>query len=74
MPTVVPSQIVQYIDQVFTEGGSIWLHPAQCGALNALVSLIRQLPSGLLPSDAAAYAQLIRCIETIGFSVRSAES
>lgn len=74
MPTVVPSQIVEYIDQVFTKGGSIWLDSTRCGALNALVALVRQLPNGLLPSDAAAYAQLVRCVETIGFSVRSAES
>jgi hypothetical protein len=79
MPTVVPSQIVQYIDKTFSEDekrGSkpIDLSPARSGALMALLTLTEHIPNALLPSDPEAYAQLVRSLEQIRFSLKRAES
>lgn len=79
MPTVLPSQIVQYVDKTFTTSeidGSmaIRLDPSRCGALNALVKLVDQIHNVLLPSDPDQYSQLVRSVEEIRFSVSQAES
>jgi hypothetical protein len=79
MPTIVPSQIVQYIENTFSAEeirGSkpIELVPARSGALNALLLLVERVPNGLLPSDSESYAQVVRSLEEIRFAVRKAEA
>jgi hypothetical protein len=79
MPTVVPSQIVQYIDKTFSDdeiSGSkaIILSPARSAALSALLALVEQVPNILLPSEPEAYARMIQSVEEIRRSARKAES
>jgi len=79
MPTVVPSQIVQYIDKTFSEDEKrgakpIVLSPPGSGSLNALLTLVDHVPNSLLPSDPEIYAVMIRSLEEIRFSVKRAES
>jgi hypothetical protein len=79
MPTVVPSQIVQYIDKTFSDdeiGGSkaIILSPTRSAALSALLALVGQVPNALLPSEPELYARLIQSVEEIRLSARRAES
>jgi hypothetical protein len=78
VPTVVPSQIVRFIDAslgVFIAGQqSTALHPSVCGALNALIRLIEELPNSLLPCEPEAYSHLIRSMESIRFAVERAGS
>jgi hypothetical protein len=78
MPAVVPTQIVQFIDTTlhyFNQPSSqgIQLSPSTCGALNALLRLIEQLPNSLLPSDPDTYAQFILSQESIRFAVKKAQ-
>jgi hypothetical protein len=81
MPTVVPSQILMYIDTTLSDlvnatpsQGSVPLQPSTCGALNALLRLIEQLPNHLLPSDPNLYAAFIQNQESIRFAVKQAEN
>ena len=79
MSSVVPSQVVKYIDAAFSSkqlNGSqqIDLTPEQVGALNALIKLVSEIPSLLLPSDPVSYAEMVQSIEAIRFTVRRAES
>ena len=80
MPTVVPSQIVQFIDTTLSyfkapsAQTGIQLHPSTCGGLNALLRLIEQLPNSLLPSDPSTYAQFILSQESIRFAIKKAEN
>ena len=78
MSAIVPSQIVQYIDETFSEdekSGSrpIVLDPDRSAALNALLALTEQVPNALLPSDPKVYAQMVRGLEEIRFSIKKAE-
>jgi hypothetical protein len=45
-----------------------------CGALNALLRLIDQLPNSLIPSDPSVYADFIQSQESIRFAIKMAES
>ena len=50
MPTVVPSQIVQYIDKTFSEDEErgakhVVLSPPRSGCLNALLTLVDHVPN-----------------------------
>ena len=77
MPTVVPSQIVQFIDAALpyfkgTVPQGIQLHPSACGALNALLALIGQLPNSLLPSDPKTFSEFVQSQESIRFAVKKA--
>jgi len=78
LPTVVPSQIVDYIDHnlgfCLPPRSSFQLSPHACGTLTALVSLIDQLPSSLLPADPRSYATVVQNAATIRFMIRRAES
>lgn len=76
MALMLPSQIVQFINNEFSAGelaGSIQLHPQVCGRLNALIRLIDALPSALLPSDAAEFCQYLKSLESIRVAVKMAE-
>jgi hypothetical protein len=81
MPTLVPSQIVRYIDTTLSDlenatpsQGFVALNPATCGALNALLRLIEELPNYLLPSDPIEYAELVQNQESIRFAMKQAEN
>ncbi len=53
---------------------SVQLHPSTCGALNALLRLIEQLPNSLIPRDANDYADFVLSQESIRFAIRRAEN
>lgn len=79
MPVVVPSQIVSFIDNAMvdflvapTQG--IYLEPRRCGALNALLHLVDDLPAALLPREPAAYTQFVQSLESIRFNVNRAQA
>jgi len=80
MPAVVPSQIVEFISTAVScyiiadNNNGIALYPPACGALTALLRLIDQLPSALLPSDPETYAQFIGSQEAIRFAVSKAQN
>jgi hypothetical protein len=80
MPSIVPSQVVRFIDAKLSEcirdspeAGRIELHPSVCGALNALLKLIEQLSNSLLPNDPTVYADFTLSAEYIRFSVMKAQ-
>ena len=78
MPTVVPSQIVQFIDTTMIDlmvasAEGIQVSPRTCGTLNALLRLIEQLPNALGPRDPRAYAQFVLSQESIRVAVRKAQ-
>ncbi len=78
MPKVVPSQIVEFIDSTLPEflsptNRSFQMHPSVCGALNALLRLLEQLPDLLLPRDADTYALLLRSEESLRYALRRAQ-
>ena len=79
MPTVVPSQIVTFIDAELRwsknparEG--IQLAPSICGTLNALLRLIDHLPNSLLPSDPETYAAMIQSQESVRYQILQAQN
>lgn len=80
MPTVVPSQLVLYIDTTLAHlvnarpSQALSLEPSTCGALNALLRLIEELPNYLLPSDPSEYAEFIQNQESIRFAMKQAEN
>lgn len=78
MPNVVPSQIVLFIDAALPycigSPTGVKLHPSVCGALNALLRLIDELPNQLLPSEPKAYAELIQNVESIRFEITRAQT
>ena len=78
MAAVVPSQIVAFIDgalsYVQADTRALELYPSTCAALNALLRLIEELPSSLLPADGNAYAELVQSVESIRFGVETARS
>jgi len=79
LPTVVPSQIVDYIDRNLSfclppKSQVVQLSPNACGALSALVHLIDQLPSFLFPADPQSYAVVVQATATVRFVIRRAES
>jgi hypothetical protein len=79
MPIVVPSQIVKFIDStmsgfVVVSGQGIQMNPRACGALNALLRLIEQLPNALLPRDPQTYAQFLLGQESIRLAIEKAQN
>jgi hypothetical protein len=79
MPTVVPSQIVEFIDATMSEfmaasSQGIQMNPGNCGVMNALLRLIEQLPNALVPLDSQIYAQFVLSQESIRFAVEKAQN
>jgi hypothetical protein len=78
LPSVVPSQIVEYIDATFpyfntpTPQG-VGISPSICAALSALLRLIEELPNALLPSDPQTYSEFIRSQEHIRYVIQKAQ-
>ena len=78
MPALVPSQVVKFIVKNFSStdlNGTkpMSVSPDRAGSLNALIKLVDEIPSVLLPSDPLLYAELVQCIEAIRFAVKKAE-
>ncbi len=79
MPTVVPSQILTFIDAELRwsknpEREGVQLAPPVCGTLNALLRLIDHLPSSLLPSDPETYAAMIQSQESVRYQILQAQN
>ena len=78
MPTVVPRQIVQFIDATLNDHlGSdrvIEMDPRACGGLNTLLRLLEQVPSALLPSDPQTYVQFVLSQESIRYALEKAKN
>jgi hypothetical protein len=78
MSTVVPSQVVEFIDAAlsFRTGlpRDVRLDASVCGAVNALLRLIDELPNPLLPREANTYAHFILSVESIRVEVRTQET
>jgi hypothetical protein len=78
LSTVVPSQIVEFIDTMLLyflgEPRSIKLSPPICGALRGLLRLIDQLPGALYPSKPQTYGRFIQSQESIRFTLQLAEN
>ncbi len=69
MPDVMPSQVVQTIDQLFPHAkggvGSEVLSPGHSSMLLGVVNLVRQIPTLLLPLEPEDYARLVLALSTI---------
>jgi hypothetical protein len=79
VPSVVPSQIVKYIDTAlaFCLGSpprAIGLSQPICGTVNGLVRLVEEMPNVLLPNDPQVYAEFIQSLEYVRFAVKNAEN
>src|SRR5215468_3586864 len=73
MPRVVPSQVVSFIDRVFSsvvtqtdsQQNRPALHREHSGLVAALVSLVQQIPQELLVLDDVRYSELVASIAMI---------
>lgn len=67
MPRVVPSQVVSFIDSVYSEERSEHVSLRNIGAANlsAVLDLVEQIPDELLTMDKEAYGSVIRAKATI---------
>src|ERR1700683_251711 len=78
MPAVMPSQVVHFIDTELSytrsPGQGVLLDPSVCGALNALLRLIDELPNPLLPREPKTYARFIGSVESIRYEVTRAQN
>lgn len=83
MPTVVPSQVRDFIDREFNyipadnsqhQAQAIRLTDPVCASMRALLALVERVPQGLLPSDQDDFGQLISSLESIRHHVGRAET
>jgi len=69
MPKVMPSQVVQTIDELFPHAkggvGNGTLMASHSSMLLGIVALVKEIPDELLPHDPADYARLMLTISTI---------